>query len=55
LWSATTYLAVERGHLPVLTGEALAIATLLVMIVVSFWILRPVTDERRDWEKLSAM
>jgi UMF1 family MFS transporter len=44
LWSATTYLTVERGGLAALTGEAIAILTLLVMILISAWILRPVTD-----------
>ena len=45
LWSATTYLAVERGGLPALMGEAIAIVTLLVMILISAWILRPVSDK----------
>jgi MFS transporter, UMF1 family len=52
LWTATTYLAVERGGLAPLTGQAMAIATLLLMIVVSYRILSPVTDERRDWDAL---
>jgi hypothetical protein len=34
------------------TGQAIAIATLLLMVVLSWYILRPVTDERRDWEAL---
>lgn len=50
LWAATTYIVVERSGLPVVTGEAIAILLLLVMIVVSYRILRPVTDERRKWE-----
>lgn len=54
LWTVTTYLAVERGGLRPLTGQALAIITLLMMIVLSYRILRPVTDERRDWDALRA-
>jgi UMF1 family MFS transporter len=49
LWGLTTYLAVERGGLPPLTGQSIAILTLLAMIVVSYVILRSVTDEIRVW------
>jgi UMF1 family MFS transporter len=49
LWSATTYITVERGHLAPLSGEAIAIVTLLAMVVVSFWILRSVSDAPRVW------
>ena len=47
IWSATTYVAVERSGLPALTGQAMAIATLLLMIVASYVILRPVSDAKR--------
>lgn len=49
LWSAITYVAVSRSGLEQLTGQALAITSLLVMVVLSYWILRPVSDARRDW------
>jgi len=52
IWSAITWLAVTRSGLPVLTGQGLAIASLLLMIVASYAILRPVTDEPRDWAAL---
>lgn len=54
IWAATTYLTVERGGMPELTGQAIAIATLLLMIVLAWWILRPVTDEKRDWDAIRA-
>lgn len=47
LWSLVTYLAVERAGLPVLTGQSMAILSLLGMIIVSYVILRPVQDKRR--------
>ncbi len=53
LWGTITYLAVQRAGLPALTGEALAILSLLAMVVVSYAILRPVTDEHRDWTALA--
>lgn len=52
LWAATTYLAVQRFGASELTGQAWAIMTLLAMILVSVVILRPVTDEARDWDTL---
>jgi hypothetical protein len=53
LWAATTYVVVERSGMPVLTGEAFAILSLLAMVVVSFIILRRVSDAPRDWGALS--
>jgi UMF1 family MFS transporter len=55
LWAATTYIVVERGGASELTGQAWAILTLLAMVVVSFVILRTVTDEKRDWDALRSM
>ena len=52
LWSAIYYVSVEHGGLAPLTGQALAITSLLAMVVVSYVILRPVTDDLRDWESL---
>jgi UMF1 family MFS transporter len=53
LWGITTYLTVELGGLAPLTGQSIAILTLLLMVVVSYVILQPVTDERRDWVRLA--
>ena len=47
--------AVERGGLPPLIGQSIAIATLLVMVIVSYVILQPVTDAPRDWVRLRAL
>jgi UMF1 family MFS transporter len=55
LWAMTTYWLVERSGADVLTGEGVAILVLLLMIIVSYFILRPVTDERRDWDRLRAL
>ena len=46
------YLIVERGGFPSVTGQAAAIVTLLVMVLVSWTILQPVTDAPRDWNAL---
>jgi UMF1 family MFS transporter len=55
LWGATTWLTVEQGHMPVVRGEAFAILSLLAMMLVAFTILRPVSDEARDWKALGAI
>jgi MFS transporter, UMF1 family len=55
LWSATTYVAVERAGIHELTGQAIAIVTLLAMVVLSYFILRNVTDEERNWEALGTL
>ena len=55
LWGATTWLTVEQGHVPVVRGEAFAILSLLAMMLLSFWILRPVSDSPRDWKALGAL
>ena len=52
LWGLTTYLIVEHGGFPSVTGQAAAIVTLLVMVLVSWTILQPVTDAPRDWNAL---
>jgi UMF1 family MFS transporter len=52
LWSAIVYFTVQKSGLPVLTGQAFALSSLLVMVLVGWKILRPVTDAPRDWEKL---
>lgn len=54
IWSLTTYLVVQRGGWPELTGQSIAIATLLLMVLLSAWILHPVTDGHRDWDALRA-
>lgn len=52
LWSAVLYVAVDRGGLSTLVGQALAIVSLLVVTIIGYLILRPVTDEIRDWDAL---
>ncbi len=55
LWGFTTWLTVEQGHMPVVRGEAFAILSLLAMMLVSFAILRRVSDEPRNWKALRAI
>jgi UMF1 family MFS transporter len=52
IWGATTWITVEKSGMPVLTGEAFAILSLLAMVIVSFSILRRVSDAPRNWQAL---
>jgi len=52
LWSAITFTVVERGGAHVLTGQALALLSLLAMVLLGWFILRPVSDAPRDWDAL---
>jgi MFS transporter, UMF1 family len=54
IWGATTWITVEKSGMPVLTGEAFAILSLLAMVIVSFTILRRVSDTPRDWRALGS-
>jgi MFS transporter, UMF1 family len=49
IWGATTWIIVEKSGMPVLTGEAFAILSLLAMVLVAFSILRSVSDAPRSW------
>jgi len=50
IWAATTWVTVEKSGMPVLTGEAFAILSLLAMVLVAFTILRKVSDAPRQWQ-----
>jgi UMF1 family MFS transporter len=52
IWGATTWITVEKSHMPVLQGEAFAILSLLAMVLIAFSILRRVSDTPRDWHAL---
>ena len=52
LWGGTTWFFVERMGLAEIKGEAIAVLTLLAMVLVSLFILRKVTDAPRDWVAL---
>jgi UMF1 family MFS transporter len=49
IWGAITWVAVEQSGMALLTGQAIAILTLLAMILLSVWILRRVDDGPREW------
>lgn len=54
LWSGIMYVVVQRGGAHELTGQAIALISLFLMVLLGWHILRPVTDTPRDWEKLKS-
>jgi MFS transporter, UMF1 family len=51
LWALVTWLAVHALRLKPLVGQGISVLVLLVFIVASYLILRPISDEARVWER----
>lgn len=51
IWAVVTGLAIRVFHLQPLTGQGIAILVLLLLMVLSYWILQPVSDQRSDWRE----
>jgi MFS transporter, UMF1 family len=53
-WALILYLTVQVFGIRPHVGQGLGVLVLLVQMVVSYWILRRVSDEPRDWAALAA-
>jgi MFS transporter, UMF1 family len=53
IWAIVTRLSTGLGLAPHI-GQGIGVLVLLVLILVSYVILQPVTDEPRDWARLAA-
>jgi UMF1 family MFS transporter len=49
IWAGVTGIAIQGFHLKPLPAQGIAILTLLVLMLFSYWILQPVSDHRREW------
>ena len=49
IWAGVTWLTSRHFHLKPAVGEGIGVLVLLSLIVISYVILRPVTDAPRDW------
>jgi UMF1 family MFS transporter len=54
IWAIVTRLTINGLGLPPNVGQGIGVLVLLALILVSYVILKPVTDEPRDWARLSA-
>ena len=52
IWAIVAKLTIESGLLKPAQGQGVGVLVLLVLVGISYWIMGPVTDERRDWEAL---
>ena len=53
LWAAVTGIAIHLFNVTPLRAQGMAILTLLVLMIVSYCILQPVSDHRRDWNNVT--
>jgi MFS-type transporter involved in bile tolerance (Atg22 family) len=49
LWAVTSYLLITRGGMEPQVGQGIGVLVLLVLIIVSYAILQPVSDAPRTW------
>jgi MFS transporter, UMF1 family len=54
IWAIVTRLTINGLGLAPNVGQGIGVLVLLALILVSYVILQPVTDQPRDWEKLTA-
>jgi len=54
IWAFVFWLTIQKIGLPPHVGQGIGVLVLLSLIIVSYVILRPVTDTPRDWSKTGA-
>ncbi len=53
IWAIVAKLTIENGLLKVEQGQGVGVLVLLILVGISFYILRPVSDAPRDWSQLA--
>ena len=53
IWAIVAKLTVESGLMSPERGQGIGVIVLTVLVVISYVIMRPVTDEKRDWSHLT--
>jgi UMF1 family MFS transporter len=49
IWALVTYLTIQRGGLEPRVGQGIGVLVLLTMVVLSYFILQPISDAPRKW------
>lgn len=49
IWAGVTYLTIQRGGMLPRVGQGIGVIVLLSMVIVSWFILRPISDTPREW------
>ncbi len=52
IWAIVAKLTIENGLLKPAQGQGVGVLVLLILVGISYYIMRPVTDAPRDWEAL---
>jgi UMF1 family MFS transporter len=55
IWAIVAKLTIESGLMKPAQGQGIGVLVLMVLVIISYVIMRPVTDERRDWEVLNTL
>ena len=50
LWALSTWFTIQKLHLAPRVGQGFSVIVLMGMIVVSWFILQPISDAPRDWQ-----
>ncbi len=50
IWSAVTYITIQAGGLAPQVGQGIGVLVLLVLVLISYRILQPVSDAPRIWQ-----
>ena len=50
LWAASTYLCIQVFDLTPRVGQGISVLVLMLMVVLSYFILQPISDEPREWK-----
>jgi UMF1 family MFS transporter len=50
LWAASTYLCIQVLGLAPRVGQGFSVLVLMLMVILSYVILQPITDEKRVWK-----
>lgn len=55
IWAVVAKLTIENGLMKPEQGQGVGVLVLLILVGIAYYILRPVSDERRDWSHLAAI
>lgn len=55
IWAIVAKLTIENGLLRPEQGQGVGVLVLLILVGVAYYILRPVSDEKRDWSHLAGI
>jgi UMF1 family MFS transporter len=55
IWALVAKATIESGWLQPAQGQGVGVIVLMLLVILSYGILRKVTDEKRDWSHLASL